>query len=241
VSVVVMFVLVGAGIAGWWLFASQLTAKPWERKQGEADNEFGGATLAVAPAKVGLWMFLAVVTSFFGLLVSAYGMRMELADWRPLSVPDLLWVNTAMLVLGSVAFQWTKGAALREDADSVKSGLIASGVFSFAFIAGQLLAWRHLNASEQFVAGSIAIAFFYLLTGIHGLHLLGGLVAWGRTTASIWRGGTKPGEVRASIELCTVYWHFLLVVWLVLFALLLSRSSLRNIWLGICSAVGYGQ
>jgi len=241
VSVVVLFALVGAGIAGWWLFARQLTAKPWERQQSESDNEFGGATLAVAPARVGLWMFLAVVTSFFGLLISAYGMRMELADWRPLSVPDLLWVNTAMLVLSSAAFQWTKRVARRGDADSVKSGLIASGVFAFAFLAGQLLAWRHLNASEQFLASSIAIAFFYLLTGIHGLHLLGGLVVWGKTTTRIWRGDSRLGEVRSSIELCTVYWHYLLVVWLVLFALLLSRSTLRNIWLGICSAVGYGQ
>ena len=236
-----MFVLVGAGIAGWWLFARQLTAKPWEQEQGATDDDFGGATLAFAPARVGLWLFLAVVTSFFGLLISAYGMRMELADWRPLSAPDLLWVNTVMLVLSSAAFQWTRRAARRGDADSVKSGLIASGVFAFAFLAGQLLVWRQLNASEQFPAGSIAIAFFYLLTGIHGLHLLGGLVAWGRTTARAWHGGTKADEVRASIELCTVYWHFLLVVWLVLFALLLSRSSLRNLWLGICSAVGIGQ
>lgn len=236
-----MFVLVGAGIAGWWLFARRLTAKPWEQKQGATDNDFDGATLAFAPARVGLWLFLAVVTSFFGLLISAYGMRMELADWRPLPVPELLWVNTAMLVLSSAAFQWTRRAARTGDADGLKPGLIASGAFAFAFLAGQLLVWRQLNASEQFPAGSIAIAFFYLLTGIHGLHLLGGLVAWGRTTAGIWRGGTKPGEVRASIELCAVYWHFMLVVWLVLFALLLSRSSLRSLWLGICSAVGIGQ
>ena len=65
-----------------------------------------------------------------------------------------------------------------------------------------------------------ANAFFYLITGLHGLHLLGGLVAWGWTSAKVWRG-FDIARVRLSVELCTVYWHFLLVVWLVLFALLL--------------------
>ena len=65
-----------------------------------------------------------------------------------------------------------------------------------------------------------ANGFFYLITGLHGLHLLGGLVAWGRTSDKVWRG-FEPAQVRLSVELCAVYWHFLLVVWLVLFALLL--------------------
>jgi cytochrome c oxidase subunit 3 len=66
-----MFVLVAAGIAGWWLFVRKLTAKPWEKKQSESDNDDGGATLTFVPAKVGLWLFLAVITSFFGLFISA--------------------------------------------------------------------------------------------------------------------------------------------------------------------------
>lgn len=240
-NIAVLFVFVFVGIAGWWLIARQLTAKPWEQAQGESDNEFVGATLALAPARIGLWLFLAVVTSFFALLVSAYGMRMELGDWRPLAVPERLWLNTAMLILSSAAFQWTRVAARRGDSRSVKSGLLASGVFAFAFLAGQLSVWQQLNASGQFLTSNIANAFFYLLTGLHGLHLAGGLVVWGKSTARIWSGNSKLGDLRLGIELCAVYWHFLLVVWLLLFALMLSGTTLRNIWLGICSAVGFGQ
>lgn len=218
----VLFALIAAGIVGWWLFARQLTARPWEREQRLADNQYGAGGLTVAPARVGLWVFLAVVTSFFGLFVSAYWTRMMLADWRPLHEPGLLWINTLMLVLGSFAFQWTSGAAGRGDAQRVKVGLIVAGVFTFAFLAGQLTVWRQLNASGQFLSSSAASAFFYVLTGLHGLHVLGGLSVWGRTTAVMWRGGSELGQVRLSVELCAMYWHFLLLVWLVLFGLLLA-------------------
>ena len=117
--------------------------------------------------------------------------------------------------------------------------MIVTGLFAFAFLAGQVLAWQRMEASGQFQ--NIASAFFYLLTGIHGLHLIGGLAVWGRTTVRAFQGSGKLSESRASIELCTVYWHFLLVVWLILFAVLLAQTTLRNIWLGICSAVGVGQ
>ena len=236
-----LFALVLVGISGWWLIARQLTAKPWEQAQSQSDDDFAGATLAFAPARVALWMFLAVVTSFFALLLAAYGMRMEVGDWRPLAVPGLLWLNTAMLVLSSAAFQWTRVAVRRGDANSVKSGLVAAGVFAFVFLGGQLLAWQHLNGSGEFLVSNVANAFFYLLTGLHGLHLLGGLAVWGRTSARMWHGTPKLAELRLSIELCAVYWHFLLVVWLLLFSLLLSGTTLRNIWLGICSVAGFGR
>ncbi len=117
--------------------------------------------------------------------------------------------------------EWTRAAAIRGQIDGVRSGLIVGGILTFAFLAGQLVVWQQLNASGYFVAANPANAFFYLLTALHGLHLLGGLVAWGKTTAKVWRG-VEVGKVRLSVELCTVYWHYLLLVWLVLFALLLS-------------------
>jgi cytochrome c oxidase subunit 3 len=69
------------------------------------------------------------------------------------------------------------------------------------------------------VASNPANSFFYLITAAHGLHLMGGLVALGRTTAKVWRGAEMT-QVRLSVELCTIYWHFLLLVWLVLLGLL---------------------
>lgn len=118
--------------------------------------------------------------------------------------------------------QWASGAARRSQAQRVRVALIMAGVFAWAFLAGQLLAWRQLSASGYFVASNPAVAFFYLLTAVHGLHLLGGLLVWGKTVGRLARPGAELIDVRSSVELCTVYWHFLLLVWLVLFAVLLS-------------------
>ena len=178
------------------------------------------AMMAGLPVQVGLGVFLAVATSLFALLITAYHMRMMEADWTNLDLPRVLWLNSAVLVLASVAMQWTLVAARRGRIDAVRKGLAASGVFSFAFLAGQVWAWQQLNASGQFTAFNPAYAFFLLLTAIHGIHLLGGLIVWARATLRAARGGDFA-RVRLSVELCTVYWHFLLAVWAVLFAVLL--------------------
>jgi cytochrome c oxidase subunit 3 len=155
------------------------------------------------------------------LFLSAYLMRMKLGDWRPLAEPNLLWLNTAVLVLASVAFQSARSATKRGQPLTVKIGLLVGGACTILFLFGQLMAWQQLNASGFFMTGNPANSFFYLLTALHGLHLLGGLWVWGRTTMRILTGADAE-SVRLSVELCTVYWHYLLLVWIGLFALLLS-------------------
>jgi len=202
-----------------WLVRKTLNTAPWLEQRTVDVNGRDGA-LALLPVQVGLGVFLAVATSLFALLITAYHMRMMEADWTDLDLPRVLWLNSGVLVLASVAMQWTLVAARRGQIDAVRKGLAASGVFSFAFLAGQVWAWRQLNASGQFTAFNPAYAFFLLLTAMHGIHLLGGLAVWARATVRAVRGADFA-KVRLSVELCTVYWHFLLVVWAVLFAVLL--------------------
>jgi cytochrome c oxidase subunit 3 len=90
------------------------------------------------------------------------------------------------------------------------------------FIAGQLVAWQQLRDAGYGLTSGPAGAFFYVLTGVHGLHLLGGLGVWLKTVVRMRMRAVELIEMRLSIELCTVYWHYLLLVWLVLFVLLLS-------------------
>ena len=202
-----------------WLVRPTLNVKPWVEQRPVKDIDGDGA-LRLPAIKVGLGVFLAVATSLFALLISAYHMRMMAADWATLALPRVLWLNTAVLILAGVAMQWTRSAAQWGQIDNVRIGLIAAGVLTFSFLAGQLWAWQQLNASGYFVRNDPATAFFYLLTALHGLHLLGGMWVWGRTTAKVLRG-VEVAKVRLSVELCTVYWHYLLLVWLVLFAVLL--------------------
>ncbi len=106
----------------------------------------------------------------------------------------------------------------------MRDALLLGGVSALVFMAGQLLVWRQLAAEGYFAASNPANAFFYLLTGIHGLHVTGGLVALGRTVSKAWRGVAMT-RLRLSVWLCTVYWHFLLLVWLIIFVLLLGWAD----------------
>jgi cytochrome c oxidase subunit 3 len=207
----------------WWLVRQTVNVKPW-LEQRPIEMVDGDGALSLPPVKVGLGVFLAVATSLFALLISAYHMRMMGADWNRLTVPRVLWLNTVVLILASIAMQRTRIAARWGQLDRVKNGLIAAGVLTFSFLAGQLWAWQQMDAAGYFLTANPAYSFFYLLTALHGLHLLGGLWVWGRTTAKVLRG-VEVGKVRLSVELCTVYWHYLLLVWLVLFAVLLHTHT----------------
>jgi cytochrome c oxidase subunit 3 len=222
-NITILFLVVLAAIVAWWLSKQRITAKPWLEAGPIGDT--GASPLPAA--KIGLGVFLAVVGSLFALLISAYSMRMEMGEWRPAPAPKLLWLNTGVLILSSGALHWAQVAARRGQMDAVRAGLLAGGVFALAFLAGQLLAWRQLDAAGYYLTTNPAAAFFYLITGVHGLHLLGGLMALGRTMDKAW-GGVAVGEVRLSIELCAVYWHFLLLVWLVFFSLLLLTDPIES-------------
>lgn len=200
-------------------FFKSLSDKPWDY-QGE-NPTLKGTEIAegLHPKRIALRMFLAVVFVLFMLFISAYFIRMDLNDWRPVPEPGLLWVNTGFLFICSVIMQWTRGAAQRSEREKVKWGMIASGAFTLAFIFGQLSAWEELNNAGFYLASNPANSFFYVLTGLHGLHILGGLWVWTRSTFKV-LSGTEIKAVKLSVELCAVYWHFLLLVWLIIFALL---------------------
>lgn len=211
-----------------WLFRQTIQVRPWDAQVG-----FPARSVAANhPAtKTGLWVFLAVASSLFVLFVSAYAMRLGFADWSPIPRPRLLMLNTAMLVGASLAMAWSVRAVRRGDADSLRHGLLAAGVLTVGFLAGQLVVWKQLNDSSYVVSSSAAAAFFYLFTAVHGLHVLGGLVAWARAMSRTWRD-PDPAAAGLGVELCATYWHYLLGVWVVLYALIVSE----DLGLAICSS-----
>jgi cytochrome c oxidase subunit 3 len=200
-------------------FLKSIFDKPWDY-QGD-DPSLTGTEIAegLHPKRTALRMFLAVVFVVFMLFIIAYYIRMDLEDWRPMPEPTLLWFNTLMLFFCSVVMQWTRGAAKLGEQNKVKSGMVVAGALTLAFIFGQVSAWEELNNAGYFLANNPANSFFYLLTGLHALHILGGLWVWTRSTFKV-LSGTEVKAIKLSVELCAVYWHFLLLVWLVLFALL---------------------
>jgi len=222
-TVTMVFFVAIVSIALWWLLQQNLMAKPW-LQEGASAGDRGAGTLPFPAAKVGLWAFLAVVSSLFALLIGAYLMRMGFADWRSLQLPRLLWLNTGALFAASVALQGAQVAARRREIDAVRARLLAGGIFGLAFAAGQLWAWRELTAAGDLVATNPANSFFYLITGLHGLHVFGGLVALGAIADKAWRSFVVD-DVRLSVEMCATYWHFLLVMWAILYALLMGGAD----------------
>lgn len=215
-------------ITVWWLLIQRLKDKPW-LKQGVVPTS--QETVTSSAPKVGLWVFLAVVSSLFGLFASAYTMRMGghggLAAWQPLDEPGVLWINTLVLVLASGAMQVARNRVDGDDVRGARSYFLAAGILTLLFLAGQSLAWQQARTSGGLGPDSPAYSFFVLLTAIHGLHLLGGLVVLSRTTARIFRAvnatdAVARSRIRLSVQLCTTYWHWLLLIWLGVFALLLS-------------------
>ena len=205
-----------------WLLKQSFNTQPWVAEEVSATAHHGPLGDSGNTRLIALMTLLAVVTSFFALILSAYSLRMELGDWVPMTEPQLLWTNTAMLILASIAFQWTRNGAVKGQASRLKPGLITAGLLTTGFVAGQFIAWQQLQADGQFVTNNPSNAFFYFLTGAHAIHILGGMYVWARATTRVLLGTAEGSAIRRSIELCTIYWHFLLLVWLVLFGLLLS-------------------
>jgi cytochrome c oxidase subunit 3 len=199
-------------------FFKEVTSKPWEYSSPTLGT--GPETAFELPSeRIALTLFLVVVSVIFSLLAVTYYLRMDLGDWVPMADPSLLWLNTGVLIISSVFFQFARNTAQGEDFNRARNLFIGAGVFAILFVFGQFFVWQQLTASGSGIASSAASSFFFLLTGVHVVHIIGGLWVWSRTTFRFFNQSQLPA-VKLSIELCTTYWHFLLVLWVFIFAAL---------------------
>ena len=148
-----------------------VTSKPWETR-GLLGGLSPQPSFAMPSAKVALILFMVVATVLFSLFAITYYLRMTLGDWVPMENPSQLWLNTALLVLSSVVFQWTRARLERNPAADVRLPFLIGGGLALAFVLGQLLVWGQLNGRGLYLSNDPAAAFFYLLTGMHVLLIL---------------------------------------------------------------------
>ena len=194
-----------------------------------ADNGFGGsgkeggggqeATLPFNTAQLGLWALLATVSMLFVGFTSAYLVRRVGSDWQPIALPHILWFNTALLISSSITLEVARGCMKRWRMDAVKRWLWATTLLGLAFLVGQFFAWQQLAAQGVYVPTSPHSSFFYMLTGVHGLHVVGGILALAYALVSVWRDRCNPREP-AALNVCATYWHFVDGLWLYLFVLM---------------------
>jgi cytochrome c oxidase subunit 3 len=187
---------------------------------GDRERRGDGASFGVFgdTGRVGLWAFLATVTMLFMGFTSALLLRRASADWRPLPVPSLLYVSSAALVLSSLTLGIARRRLIGWDLVGSERMTWATGALGAAFVLAQLATWRQLAAAGVFIATNPSSSFFYVLTGVHIVHVLGGLGWFCKVMLQLRRMAFAPGE--DGLGLFTTYWHFLGGLWLYLLFLM---------------------
>ena len=180
-----------------------------------------GPASAVPPttASMALAFALAAIAMLFVAFTTTYLGHRQDPEWKPIPLPWILWLDTGILLASSAAVEWGRRWFRSGDVPGLRQGLTAAAVLGVAFLAGQLLAWRQLVHQGVYLSSHPHSSFFYLLTGVHGLHLLGGLVAFAVFLPRAWRGAYAP-PAAVPVSLISIYWHFLTGLWLYVFVML---------------------
>ncbi|HSO75200.1 MAG TPA: cytochrome c oxidase subunit 3 [Blastocatellia bacterium] len=175
--------------------------------------------------RIGIWVALAGILMLFVALTSALVVRQSPAlnggqlDWVVIQIPAVLWINTVVLVISSVTMELARRALARNDYGSLKRWIVATTLLGAFFLAGQVIAWEQLAAQGIYVNSHPHSSFFYLLTSLHALHLLGGVIALCYVTVNALRMRIGIAQ-RTAVGVTATYWHFMDGLWVYLFVLL---------------------
>ena len=171
---------------------------------------------------VGIWVLVASITMTFAAFSSALIVRQGGApDWRHLALPQVLYLNTLLLLASSATLEVSRRrvagfAAGKIEKKAAAGWLYATLFLGLLFVAGQYEAWLQLRAQGLYLATNPNASFFYLLTAMHGLHVLGGLAGMGRVIFKLHRLTLRKSTLDASSH----YWHFVDALWIYLLLLL---------------------
>jgi len=196
---------------------STLAQKPWEKEQAAIDSHHTGKTFNLSKQTSAVIVIFGISTVLFSLVLTGYLYTIPPEqDTRFLLKPNLLWVNTFVLFLVAYFFGKITKDLKQNVTNKVKKNLILVGGLSYLFLFGQIFFWYQLMQDEKLVSTNSYFSSFYFFTALHGLHLLGGLFFWGKVSSKTLR--LKESEILSqskSISALSLYWTFLLIVWLV--------------------------
>lgn len=190
---------------------------------GDDDGDgHGGGGLPAIPERAyftAIQLALAGIVMFFMALTSSFLVRKGLGDdWVSFTLPRVLWANTLVLLASSGAIQFARARLRSGDTEGFRRWWAITTALGALFLAGQFAAWRQLAAQGVFLVTNPSSSFFYLLTALHGLHLLGGIVALLYVKYRRWQRSRITQSTAA--DLVSIYWHFMDGLWIFLFALL---------------------
>ena len=188
---------------------------------GDDDGKPGRNKRQPSPNRYYTGIAIAIISilMFFMALASAFLVRKGTSgDWVAVHIPTLLWFNTAILLLSSATLEMARKRLAKDDSAGFKNLWLGTTILGVAFLVGQVVAWRQLNSQGIYLASNPASSFFYIFTGAHALHLIGGVAA----LIYVARRNFDAAKVTRSVaaEVASYYWHFMDALWLFLLALL---------------------
>jgi cytochrome c oxidase subunit III len=190
------------------------------------DRTTGGADVFVpGKSRILTGFLLLIVLMTFGGLMAAYVViaTNDVAEWHPFDLPFPVWISTGLILLSSLTYHLGTLAVDRNDHTAAKKWFVLTTVLSASFISSQLLAWLALSAQGLYMRGNPYAGFFYILTIVHAVHVLGGIVALGSILLRTWHPTEYLPEIlrrRTIAQVIGWYWHLIGALWLVLLFLL---------------------
>ncbi|MBI4945806.1 MAG: cytochrome c oxidase subunit 3 [Bacteroidetes bacterium] len=170
--------------------------------------------------KILLWIVLASIIMLFSGLTSAYVVRQSAGNWVHFKLPILFSFSTSIILLSSLSMNWAVSSANKNNSTNTKNALLLTLVLGFGFVVVQYLGWKSLTEQGIFLIGNPSGSFLYVLTGLHVIHILAGLIALCVVTVQSF-SKTYNDKFLLSIKLCSTYWHFVDGLWIYLFLFLL--------------------
>ncbi len=175
--------------------------------------------------RIGMWFLLLVVLMTFGGLIGTYIVLAtnKALEWQPFSLPKQVWVSTFLIIASSLTYSIARKALNSENQTKAKNWLLATTVLGAIFISSQILAWTELVNRGVYVGSNPYAGFFYILTAVHALHVIGGISALGYVVLRLWNPTVSDEELtkrKSASNVVGWYWHFMDGLWIVLFLLL---------------------
>ncbi len=209
-----------------------LLQKPWETERAAIDNAHEGKTFDISVQKSAVIIIFGIATVLFSLIFTSYLYTLPPGqDTQYLLRPNLLWINTLTLFFVTYFFNKVTNDLKKKDTLKVKRNLLIIGGLTYLFLFGQIIFWFQLLKSGNYVSTNSYFANFYVFTALHGLHLLGGLFFWGKVSSRVLKlEQNKILEEEKNISALSLYWTYLLIVWLMFFLMIYIFNDAFVAW-----------
>ena len=181
---------------------------------GEPDSSF-----PISSKQIATWLLMTGIAMLFAGLTSAYVVLRGVPTWDKIPLPPQVWVNTLILMASSLTLEMARRSIKVDRVAALRQWLGITAVLGIAFVSGQIVLWREMTASGVLLTSTLHSSFFYVLSGVHAVHILGGLIALAMVSVKAW-GGRLSSISFEPLRLCATYWHFMGGVWLYLILLL---------------------